>query len=99
MHGWHGAVESLEWRFILLCGLVIGCVRVLVSLLSRKPSNGRADLISGLVMFCIFVAAVLIWGARNFVEIGLALSVGYVFEGLVTFVRERRNPITAVTNR
>jgi len=99
MHGLIGAIASLEWRVILIIGLFVGCARVLVSFLSGKPSNGRADLISGCVMFCLSLGAALVWSGRNFVEICLVLSVGYVFEGLVTLVRERQNPITAFSKR
>lgn len=98
MHVWVGAIASLEWRFILVCGVILGCARVVVSLFSKKPCNGRADLISGFLMLSIFLGAVVVWSRARFVEIGMVLSVGYVFEGLVTLIRERRNPVTAFTN-
>ena len=99
MHAWVNAIASLESSLILVVGLFLGCARVFVSLLSKRVCNARADLISGLVILCICLVATLIWGAHNFVEIGLMLSLGYVFEGFATWVRERRDPVMAFIRR
>ena len=91
MHGWHGAVESLSWRFVLVGGLVIGCMRLLLDRVRKRRPSGRIDLILGLIGICLWFGAYIVWGDANFVEVLVTLSMGYVFAGLATmfWVRQR----------